>query len=81
MLGKPGGGEVFAERRRAEPLGLLGEVTDPVGIVFTRIMTQRAVRPAVDFLLRLLVPIETEIAELQFSVDPILSIALGRLPT
>ena len=32
-------------------------------------MTQRAVRPAVDFLLRLLVPIETEIAELQFSVD------------
>lgn len=43
-------------------------------------MTQRAVRPAVDFLLRLLVPIETEIAELQFSVDWILPIALGRLP-
>ncbi len=25
LLGKPGGGEVFAERRRAEPLGLLGK--------------------------------------------------------
>lgn len=25
LLGKPGGGEVFAERRRAEALGLLGE--------------------------------------------------------
>ena len=64
LFGEPGGGEVFAERRGAEPIGLLGEFTDPVGIVFARIMTQRAVRPAVDFLLRLLVPIETEIAEL-----------------
>ena len=69
LLGEPGGGEVFAERRRAEALGLLGEFTHPVGIVFARIVAQRAVRPAVYFLLRLLIPIEAEIAELQFAID------------
>ena len=69
LLGKPGGGEVFAERRRTEPLGLLGEVTDPVGIVFARIVAQRAVRTAVDFFLRLLVPFETAFAKQQFAIN------------
>ena len=33
------------------------------------IVAQRAIRPAVNFLFRLLVPFQSELAELQFAID------------
>ena len=66
---QPFGREIFAKRRGAEKIRLLRKFTGPVGIVFTGIVAQRAVRPAVNFLLRLLIALQPQIAEGQFTVD------------
>ena len=50
--------------RGAEQIGLLREFADPVEVMLAGIVAQRAIRPAVNFLFRLLVPFQPEIAEL-----------------
>ena len=61
LFGEPFGGEILAKRGGNEEVRLLGEFGFPVLIVFTRVVAQRAIGPAVDFLFGLLVTRKPEV--------------------
>jgi hypothetical protein len=55
--------ERFSPNAGAQKRSACWGIHGPVGVVFTGIVAQRAVRPAVDFLLRLLIALQPQIAE------------------
>ena len=61
LFGQPFGGEVLAKRGGDKEVRLLGELGSPVLIVFARVVTQRAIGSAVDFLFGLLVTRKSEV--------------------
>ncbi|MNP51373.1 hypothetical protein D3C76_1456840 [compost metagenome] len=59
FLGQTLGRQILTKCWRNKKLCLLGEFPRPVRVVLARIMAQRALRPAVDFFLGLLIPRQT----------------------
>ncbi|MNT64388.1 hypothetical protein D3C72_2022830 [compost metagenome] len=77
MLSQPQGGNVLAEGRCAELFCLRRKLLAPVVVMFPRVVTQRAVWPAVKTFFRLFVAFQAEWGQLDGSVHQTFGNAAG----